>query len=186
MAAHGKRNTGPIRARTEEMKLILVLDDVRSAHNVGALFRTADAVGIEKMLLCGITPYPKLANDTRLPHLAERATNQIAKTALGAENTVLFEYCAEILPALMRLKDAGYKLYALEQAPNSKSLFSAGPAEKAAIIVGHERVGLQDELLRACDQILHIPMVGKKESLNVTVAGSLALYWLAYKGGGLS
>lgn len=159
-------------------RTILITNNIRSAHNVGSLLRTADAAGVEKVIFTGITPYPKRAGDTRLPHIAEGAHKQISKTALGAEATVKWEYFADIAEAINVLKRQNYQIVALEQAPNSTPLFNWQPKFPVALIIGHEVTGVEKSVLELCDQIVEIPQYGSKESLNVSVAAGVALYHL--------
>jgi tRNA G18 (ribose-2'-O)-methylase SpoU len=156
--------------------IIVIAHNIRSTHNVGAIFRTAEGFGVSKIILSGYTPYPKLPKDGRLPHIAEKLTKQISKTALGAEAIVPFEYLEQ--PPLEELKSDGYRLVALEQAPNSISMAAYKPTERIALLLGEEVEGITQDLLAQCDDIIEIPMVGKKESFNVSVATGIALYAL--------
>ena len=156
--------------------IIVIAHNIRSTHNVGAIFRTAEGFGVSKIILSGYTPYPRLAKDSRLPHIAEKLTKQISKTALGAESIVPFEYVEQ--PPLTELKAAGYRIVALEQAPNSIPMAEYSPSEKTVILLGEEVEGITAELLAECEDIIEIPMVGKKESFNVSVATGIALYQL--------
>ena len=156
--------------------IIVIAHNIRSTHNVGAIFRTAEGFGISKIILSGYTPYPQTNSDTRLPHIAEKLTKQISKTALGAEAIVPFEYLE--LPPLDELKTDGYTVVALEQAENSISLAHYSPPQKVALLLGEEVEGITQELLAQCEAIIEIPMVGKKESYNVSVATGIALYAL--------
>lgn len=159
-------------------EIIVIAHNIRSTHNVGAIFRTAEGFGVSKIILSGYTPYPRLENgDSRLPHIAEKLTKQIHKTALGAEAIVPFEYEEE--PALNTLKNDGYRLVALEQAENSTLINNYSTPEKVALLLGEEVEGITPELLAECDDIIEIPMVGKKESFNVSVATGIALYALS-------
>ena len=158
-----------------QQSTILILHELRSCHNVGSIFRSADAFGIDQIICSGITPYPKLAEDKRLPHVAERAHHQIAKTALGAEESLAFSVePAEV--AIGRLQKAGYTIYAVEQAPTSKLLAKVKFAELTVLVMGAETVGLDEGILKLCDEIVEIPMLGMKESLNVSVAAAVAMY----------
>lgn len=158
--------------------LTLVLSNVRSAHNVGSIFRSADAFGIEQIMLCGITPYPEVRNDHRLPHVRLKATQMIAKTALGGEQTIPFRHIPRIESAIKELKTHGHKVVALEQHQKSVSLTQIEKSDKIALIVGNEVKGISERILAICDVIAEIPMRGKKESLNVSVATGVALYEL--------
>jgi 23S rRNA (guanosine2251-2'-O)-methyltransferase len=163
-----------------QIRLILV--NVRSALNVGAVFRSADAMGAGHIYLAGYTPYPKIASDQRLPHIADRASRQIAKTALGAEKTVAFSHLpARGLPALInQLKASGFTVAALEQVDGSQSLPSYRPPEKICLLVGSEIGGLDESVLALTDAIIEIPMAGQKESLNVSAAAAIALYHMRH------
>lgn len=141
-------------------QLFLVLNNVRSAYNVGSMLRTADAAGVSKVYLCGYTPTPS------------------NKTALGAESTVPWEQHAQAWRLLKKLKEQQVHIVALEQYKRSKNLFGYTPRFPLAIVVGHERQGLSSAILQYTDDILEIPMHGSKESLNVAVAAGIALYTL--------
>lgn len=158
-------------------EIIVIAHNIRSTHNVGAIFRTAEGLGISKILLTGYTPYPTLPADTRLPHISLKLTNQIHKTALGAEAIVPFEYSDALDLAV--LKQAGYRIVALEQADRSIDITTYTSPEKIALLLGEEVEGINDELLAQCDDILEIPMVGQKESFNVSVAAGIAMYQLS-------
>lgn len=158
-------------------EILVIAHNIRSTHNVGAIFRTAEGFGVKKIILSGYTPYPKIANDTRLPHIAEKLHNQIHKTALGAESIVPFEY--QESPDITRLKTDSYRIVGLEQSPNSVNLPLYQPPEKLALILGEEVHGIPADLLSHCEDIIEIPMSGKKESFNVSVATGIALYALS-------
>jgi len=157
-------------------EIIVIAHNIRSTHNVGAIFRTAEGFGIAKIILSGYSPYPTLAKDSRLPHISEKLTSQIHKTALGAENLVPFEYIEH--PPLVELKEQGYRIVGLEQADRSINLSDYHSPKKIALLIGEEVHGIEDELLSQCEDVLEIPMVGKKESFNVSVATGIALYAL--------
>lgn len=161
-----------------QMPIILIAHNIRSAYNVGSLFRSCDGAGIEKIVLTGITPYPKVENDTRLPYIAARAESAIAKTALGAETTVPFEYSDDPHTAVARLKGTGYKIYALEQTSKATSLFGAELMFPAVVILGEELGGVGKDLLALADEAIEIPMHGTKDSLNVSTAAAVALFWM--------
>lgn len=156
--------------------IIVLAHNIRSTHNVGSIFRTAEGFGVSKIILSGYTPYPRINNDPRLPHISEKLTKQISKTALGAETIVPFEYIEH--PPLLVLKDAGYRIVALEQDENSIPMAQYTPPEKIALLIGEEVEGITPELLEQCEDIIEIPMVGTKESFNVSVATGIALYAL--------
>ncbi len=156
--------------------IILIAHNLRSAHNVGALIRTADGLAVEKVFLSGYTPYPRVKNDQRLPHLANKTHAQIAKTALGAEKAVKIEHVEDLLELTRALRTEGYTICALEQSSESVSLVDFSPGGKIAVIVGREVEGLESDVLDAADQVVHIPMLGHKESYNVAAAAAMALY----------
>lgn len=150
--------------------VIAVLDNIRSMHNVGSVFRTADAFLIEGICLCGFTPQP--------PH------RDIHKTALGATETVHWIYKATTMEAVLELIAQGYKLYGIEQTVGSISLeqFSFGAGEKLAIVFGNEVTGVDQEVLKLCDGAIEIPQLGMKHSLNISVAAGIVLWKLAEPG----
>lgn len=160
--------------------IVLVIYNVRSAHNVGSLLRTADGLGIERVYMIGYTPYPSGKNDPRLPHISARVDAQIQKTALGAEKTVDWEHFENLEPMLKQLRSKRFIIAALEQSKNSITLPTYQPPKKIALIVGTETTGLDKEVLKGCDETLEIPMLGKKESLNVASAGAICLYHLRF------
>lgn len=177
-------------------EIYLILNNIRSAYNVGSIFRTADGAGVVKLYLCGITPIPSLTSTSD-----ERATGQapapylqptiqklrllpndkITKTALGAEKSVPWEYYSQTWRLLEKLKKEGIRIVALEQATGSKNIFNYTSKFPTAILIGHERKGLSKKILTYVDDIIEIPMHGGKESLNVSVATGIALYSIMYK-----
>jgi 23S rRNA (guanosine2251-2'-O)-methyltransferase len=157
-------------------KILIVAHNIRSTHNVGAIFRSAEGFGVEKIILSGYTPYPKIEKDSRLPHIAEKLTAQIHKTALGAETMVPFTFQEQ--PNLQELKNQGYRIVGLEQNVRSVLLSEYTPTQNIALLIGEEVHGIESTLLSQCDDIIEIPMVGQKESFNVSVATGIALYAL--------
>ena len=168
----------------EKLPLVVVLDNVRSQHNVGAVFRTADAFLLEGLYLCGITPKPDVLS----------TNNDLHKTALGAEQTVAWQAFAETMDAVKALQARGYKVYAVEQAHHSISLEQAADEMKkemvrpgdrtslkkgVAIVLGHEVFGVKQEVVDACDGCIEIPQYGTKHSLNVSVTAGIVMYSLA-------
>lgn len=141
--------------------------------------RTADGFGVEALYATGYTPYPTIPGDNRLPHERDKLTRQIAKTALGAEQTVPVSYVADPFQLITDLRRKGYTIAALEQSPTSVSLATYKRPENLALLLGEEVHGITPELLAACDVTLEIPMVGHKESFNVSVATGIALYALS-------
>jgi tRNA G18 (ribose-2'-O)-methylase SpoU len=160
--------------------LVLIAHNLRSAHNVGSLLRTADGLGVTRVYLTGYTPYPLSPDDNRVPHLAQKIHRQIIKTSLGAENSVAWSHRADIHPLLEELREQTYSIVALEQAPASIQLPDFHPPDKLALIIGREVEGLEPEILAACDDSIEIPMLGKKESFNVVQATAMALYQLRF------
>ena len=151
-----------------EKRIELVLLDIRSTYNVGAMFRTADAIGISKIYLVGITPAPidKFG----------RARNDIAKSALGSEKTVSWESVSNITPLIIKLKKQGFQVIAVEQSKNSVDYKKITTKEKVVVILGNEVGGVPEKVLKKCDIVAEIPMRGKKESLNVSVSCGIALF----------
>jgi 23S rRNA (guanosine2251-2'-O)-methyltransferase len=152
---------------SEKFPVIVLLENVRSMHNVGSVFRTADAFLISGIWLCGYTPRP--------PH------RDIHKTALGATDTVPWRYFEQASDAVASLKEAGFAVYAVEQVETSIPLneFSVEPAQKTAVVFGNEVSGVSPELLQGCSGSIEIPQFGMKHSLNVSVAAGIVLWHLA-------
>lgn len=149
----------------EKFPIVVVMDNVRSMHNVGSVFRTCDAFRISTLFLCGITPTPP--------------QREIHKTALGAEESVTWEYYKESAELVRKLKAENYCIISLEQTENSVLLpnFSL-PTNPIALILGHEVEGVAQEIIQISDICLEIPQFGTKHSLNVSVAAGVALYQL--------
>lgn len=155
--------------RREGSGIVLILDNVRSAHNTGSAFRTADAFGIDRIYLGGITPVPP--------------SPELRKVALGAEEVVPFEHCADVPSLIRRLKAEGYTAVAVEQTVNSVKLDSFKPESgtRYALVFGNEVEGVQQEVVDECDFSLEIPQKGTKHSLNVSVSVGVVL-WEISKG----
>jgi len=156
--------------------MIVILHNIRSTHNVGSIFRTADAAGCEKIYLCGITPTPQ--------DRFGRANEKISKVALGAEKWIKWEKVGQTAAIVEKLKKDGYKILAIEQ--NKKSvpyckLKIKSEKSKVALVLGAEVQGLPPAILRRADKILEIPMRGRKESLNVAVAFGIVVFNLINK-----
>jgi tRNA G18 (ribose-2'-O)-methylase SpoU len=158
-------------------EIIVIAHNIRSTHNVGAIFRSSEGFGVSKIILSGYTPYPQMQKDARLPHISRKLTDQIHKTALGAEDIVPFEYQEQ--PDIATLKAAGYTVVGLEQDKRSIILPDYHPPEKLVLLLGEEVKGITDNMRDVCDDLIEIPMVGKKESFNVSVATGIALYALS-------
>jgi tRNA G18 (ribose-2'-O)-methylase SpoU len=149
----------------------VLLDNIRSAHNVGAIFRTADAVGVKPIYLCGITPTPLSHED-------------LQKTALGAELSLTWEYRANAYLLAQELKNKGYRLVALELTPQSTPLYAFNLKSQAdrplVLIIGNERAGVDPGIIEICDDVVALPMLGNKKSLNVAVTFGVAAYHLVF------
>lgn len=153
--------------KAEKTPLVVVMDNVRSMHNVGSVFRTADAFRLEAVYLCGITATPP--------------SNEIHKTALGAEESVDWTYFPTALEAVRHLQDAGYEVLAVEQAEGSTKLheFTPEPGRKYAVVMGNEVKGVAQEVIDAADGCLEIPQFGTKHSMNVSVTAGIIIYKFA-------
>ena len=152
------------KTQIDKLPIVVVLDNIRSLNNVGSVFRTADAFLISKIMLCGITATP--------------ANNDIHKTALGAEDSVAWQYFESTIDCVNRLKEEGYTLCCLEQVKDSVALqdFVVEEGKKYAIIFGNEVNGVDQEVVNACDVCIEIPQCGTKHSLNVSVSGGIAMW----------
>ncbi len=160
----------------EMPEIIVIAHNIRSTHNVGSIFRTSEGFGVSKIILSGYTPYPQMKSDTRLPHITSKLTAQIHKTALDAETIVPFEY--QEIPNLQSLRDQGYRIVGLEQDDRSTILADYSAPDKVVLLLGEEVEGITSDLRALCDDLIEIPMVGRKESFNVSVATGIALYGL--------
>jgi 23S rRNA (guanosine2251-2'-O)-methyltransferase len=150
-------------------RVVVVLDNIRSLYNTGSILRTADASGVERVVLCGITPRPDQGS---------RQRRAIAKTALGAEDSVSWEYRPDVVSALRTLVDDGYQVVAVEPASDAVNLFEWTPAWPVCLVFGHEREGVSPSLAPHIDAVVRIPMLGHKRSLNVATAAGVVLYEL--------
>lgn len=160
-------------------RLVLIVNNVRSANNVGAILRSAEGFGAT-VYLTGYTPYPLKPHDQRLPHVATGAQRKITKTSLGAENTVRWFNEPDVSKIIKRLKSKGYTVAALEQTTDAQTLTEFRPPEQVALVVGNEISGLEPSILKLCDLALYIPMFGQKESFNVSAAAAIGLYALKF------
>jgi len=154
-------------------ELVVVVDDVRSVFNVGSFFRTSDAVGVSKIYLGGCTPTPV--------DRFNRPRKDLAKTALGSEQIIPWEYVKDIKKLLLNLKKEGYKILALELSERAIDYKKAKLTAKNILVVGNEVDGVDKNILSLADEIIQIPMKGKKESLNVGVSYGIAAYRLLDK-----
>jgi 23S rRNA (guanosine2251-2'-O)-methyltransferase len=151
---------------SQKIPVIIVMDNIRSMHNVGSVFRTADAFLLRGIYLCGYTPQP--------PH------RDIHKTALGATETVEWKYAETTVEAVTRLKDDGYKVFAVEQVQDSIPLhqFDMNQHAPVAVVFGNEVTGVEQEVIKLCDGCIEIPQLGMKHSLNISVAAGIVLWEL--------
>lgn len=170
------KNSELDRLTVEEFKgakkspIVIVLDNIRSQNNIGSAFRTSDAFLLESIYLCGITATP--------PH------REIHKTALGAENTLNWQYFNSTMEAVIQLKEQGYKIIAVEQAENSTLLqnFEIRNNEKIALVFGNEVDGVDQSIMDIADTCLEIPQFGTKHSLNITVSMGIVIWHIASRG----
>ena len=153
----------------DKLPLVAVLDNVRSLHNVGSVFRTSDAFRVECIMLCGITATPPSA--------------EIHKTALGAEDVVEWQYYSSTIEAVQALRDKGYKVYSIEQCQGSIELqnFVTAPGEHYAVVFGNEVKGVQQDVVNLSDGAIEIPQFGTKHSLNVSVTAGMVIWEFAKK-----
>lgn len=156
---------------SQKMPLVVVLDNVRSLHNVGSVFRTSDAFRVERIMLCGITATPPSA--------------EIHKTALGAEDVVEWQYFVSTTDAVNQLRDQGYKVFSIEQCEGSVALqdFIASPGERYAVVLGNEVKGVQQAVVDLSDGAIEIPQFGTKHSLNVSVTAGMVIWEFSKKTG---
>ena len=155
--------------QADKMPIVVVIDNVRSCNNVGSVFRTSDAMLVSKICLCGITATPP--------------DKEIHKTALGAENTIDWEYYKETNEAVGLLRKDGYTIIAIEQVEGSISLsdYLPSPDEKLALIFGNEVKGVQQDIVNLCDKSIEIPQFGTKHSFNIAVSAGIVLWDLFNK-----
>ena len=162
------------------LEIILIVHDIRSCHNVGSLLRTAEGLGVSIVYFTGYTPYPAKPKDTRLPHITAKLTSQISKTSLGAELSQRWQNHDDLNELLATLKNDGYSLVALEQAPNAIPLHRYKAPDKLALLIGREVEGIEPALLDQMDAVIQITMQGQKESFNVVQAAAMALYQIRF------
>lgn len=163
------------------MKMILVLDNIRSTYNVGAILRTAEGMGVDRVILSGYTP--RVHDKDLLPHLREKLDKEIHKTALGAEDMLDIHACGDIISEIQKLKRQGWQVVGLENnianvpivALNDSQL-SSKLTDNVVLILGEEVKGIDHSLYDVIDLFVEIPMKGKKESFNVSVAAGIAMY----------
>lgn len=150
--------------KTEKLPLVVILDNIRSCNNIGSVFRSSDALLVEKIYLCGITATPP--------------NKEIHKTALDAEKTVNWEYVEKTENVVLELQNNGFKVYAIEQVENSIILpdFKPEKNDKTAVIFGNEVKGVQQEVVNICDGSIEIPQYGTKHSFNISVSAGIVLW----------
>jgi tRNA G18 (ribose-2'-O)-methylase SpoU len=176
-------NTDSVTSGMPGSDLILIAHNLRSCHNIGSLLRTAEGLGVRQVILSGYSPYPALADDTRLPHEAAKIHKRISKTALGAESSQSWRHIYNIEDVIGELRSAGYTIAAIEQADRAVALPDFKPPAKLALLVGREVEGIEPEVLALCDQVLEIPMFGRKESFNVAQAAAMGMYHCRFSDG---
>jgi len=155
--------------QSQSWSIVVVLDNIRSLYNTGAILRTADASAVERVILCGITPRPDQGAKQR---------RAIAKPALGAEESVPWHYEPDTRAALETVKASGFEIAAVETAADAVTLFEWTPRWPVCLVFGHERTGVSDDLASGFDTVVRIPMLGRKGSLNVATAAGVVLYEL--------
>ena len=158
--------------------IILIADNIRSLYNVGSLFRLADGLHLEAIYLCGMTGYPKINDDTRPDWVSTRADKEIRKTGLAGVDAVPFRYFSKTEDALTTARAAGNHIVSLELIDNSFDYRKAKYAFPLAVIVGHETEGVSPNVLEMVDTVVHLPMLGAGQSLNVATATAALLYYL--------
>lgn len=156
-------------------ELVIIAHNIRSIHNVGSIFRTAEGFGVKKIYLSGYTPSP----NSGLPHVRAKIATALHKTALGTEELVPYENTLAAKVFFDKLRDDGYKIVGLEQDKRATMLPNYKPPAKIALLIGEEVHGIDPELRGLCDDLIEIPMRGQKESFNVAVATGVALYELS-------
>ncbi len=161
-----KRAAGAAKPPSSGTEVVGLLDNIRSIHNVGSMFRSADGAGVAHLHLAGITATPDHP--------------RLAKAALGAHETVPWTYHPNALDAAQAIRAQGYRLVALEPAADGPAPFAPGSADRLALVVGNERAGVDPGVLALCDTVLSLPMSGRKTSLNAAVAFGIGVYFLRY------
>jgi len=154
---------------SDNQRIVVLLDNIRSLYNTGSILRTADASGVDRVVLCGITPRPDQGG---------RQRRAIAKTALGAEDSVPWDYQPDAHAALQSLATAGYHIVAVETSPEAVNLFEWTPRWPVCLVFGHEVDGVSSALAAHVETVIRIPMLGEKRSLNVATAAGVVLYEL--------
>lgn len=161
---------------------IVIAHDIRSAHNIGALFRTLEFFGVDQFIISGYSPFPKIVSDSRLPHISQKISNQIHKTALGSEKIINWKRVDDIVGFISQKRSEGFSIVALEQSDYSVPLHKFKPPNKILLILGREVQGIEKSILKSADIIIEIPALGQKESLNVVQAAAVAIYHIKFNG----
>lgn len=159
-------------------RLVVIAHNIRSAYNIGAIFRTAEGLGVSKIYLTGYTLSPYNKKEGKYPSAGEKS---LAKTALGAEDLVKWEKVENVRILIKKLKKERYQIIGLEILPQSLDIKKIKPKFPCALILGNEISGIERDILRLCDKIIFIPMQGQKESFNVSIAAGIALYEILNK-----
>ena len=159
-------------------RIILVLKDIRSIHNVGSILRTAEALGIKDIVYSGYTPYPEIEGDSRILHIRNKISKTINKTSLDAEFNLNHKVVDDLHEYITSIKNEGYKICSLEQDKRSTDIKEFNDSSDIVLVLGNEVTGVDQDILDLSDYILEIPQRGKKESLNVVQATAIALYML--------
>ena len=160
--------------------IVVIADNIRSSHNVGSLLRTCEGIGVNKVYLTGYTPYPNKTHDQRLPHIANKVTRRIAKTSLGAELSIKWDFSDDFNGVVEALKKQNYEIIAVELSKDSIKLSDLKIPKKVVFIFGNERTGIEEQHLALTDATTYIPMLGSKESFNVVKAADMVLYAARY------
>ncbi len=160
--------------------IVLIINNIRSAHNVGAILRTSEGMGVDKIIFSGYSPYPKINGDTRLPHISKKLTDRISKTSLGAEKLLKLSYAEDIYKEIAKLKKQNYQIISLEQSKTAIDIKNYSPTNKIVLILGNELDGVEKDLLLLSNEIIEIPMLGEKESYNVASSAAIALYHMRF------
>ena len=161
-------------------EIYLIAHNIRSAHNIGSLMRTAEGLGVKKLYITGYSPYPRKIDDQRLPHIALKLDRQIQKTSLDSQQTLDWEQIDDIYQVVKSLNHQFIPLAVLEQTKDAVEIHKFQGPEKLALLIGSEVDGVSSELIKIADYKLIIPMFGQKESFNVVQATAMALYQLTF------
>lgn len=167
-----------IKSSNLSRSVIVLAHNIRSTHNIGSLFRTCEGLGVEKLILGGYTPYPRVANDKRLPYIADAAEKAISKTALKAHKFLPWEHVDDVEKVIKKYSGRKYQIVALEQTDKAIDISQYIPSDKVLLILGNEVTGIEASILKLTNITIEIPMKGQKESFNVVQAAAMALFYL--------